>query len=159
MVKCNGKEFVDYAQALKNSTDYEKNILEFNWTIFLSKLRTGGLFAEYFIEEDIRLLKFKDGVNSLVSISGKEYPIPSYNLTYALPHGNYLFLLNNIYEEFEINKDDVSHQFSGISMLSFSPNDVVKRTFLVRGRGRNRTKRNRKNRKNRKGTRRLNQRQ
>jgi len=156
MFKCNGKEFVDYAQALKNSSDYEKNILEFKWTVFLSKLRNVGLFTEYFIEGDIRLLKFYDGVNSLVSISGKEYPIPSYNLTYALPNGNFLFLLNNIFEEFKIEDDDVLHKYFCLGMLYFSPNNVVKRAFLVRGSGRNRTKRNRKN---RKATRRLKRRQ
>jgi hypothetical protein len=156
MFKCNGKEFVDYAQAVKNRVHYEKNILEFKWTIFLNNLRQPGFFNEYFIEKDIRLLRFKDDGKRLVSISGKGYTTPSYNLTYKLPNGNFLFLLNNIFEEFKIEIDDVSHESFCLGMLYFSPNTVFKRTFLVRGSGRNRTKRNHKN---RKGTRRLKRRQ
>jgi hypothetical protein len=63
---------------------------------------------------------------------------------------------NDRLEEFEIKEDDVLHKYFAVGMLYFSPNNVVKRAFLVRGMGRNRTKRNRKN---RKGTRRLKRRQ
>jgi hypothetical protein len=153
--KCNGREYIDFSWSQKNRG--LMTIYPFKSSIFFGQ--TNKLFRwGYYLFTDIHLVslnssRFKD-------ILGQTFELPPFNLVYKKTNGNYIFLLNNNFEEFNIPPENIISKYKYYELIvikNLKVINVTARTFDVNG-GK-RTKRNRKNRKIRKGTRRLKRRQ
>ena len=148
--RCNGKEFVDFAQAQKTSKTQQTTIYPFNWSLFFNRLNWISLY-EKFETLDINMLIITIPIH-VRTIYGKEFTLPVYNLVYKNMKGNYLFLLNDTFEEIAIPPTNIEHEFFSKTLLYFINTNIGRRTFIPARWsgwiGGNRTKRNRKNRKN-----------
>jgi hypothetical protein len=153
--RCNGKEFIDFAHAIKG---IDSTIYPFSWRLFFDRLSWNSI---QFHLHDIHMLYLTKPIR-VTALSGISFDLPKYNLVYKTTRGRYSgrysFLLNDKFVDFNIDifeefKMDKYPDLYAINILYFIHNHLGRRTFWSGG---NRTKRNRKNRKN---TRKLKRRQ
>ncbi|NDB70563.1 MAG: hypothetical protein EB015_21665, partial [Methylocystaceae bacterium] len=124
----------------------------FKTSIFLKKVYWNNPQVYYY--NDIHILRLNS--STFKDILGKTFELPPYNVVYKKKNGNYIFLLNDNFEEFNIPLENINDTYKYHSHLVIRNRNIkmIDRPFLAAGG--NRTKRNRKN---RKGTRRLKRRQ